>query len=142
MPGDRGSEIILYLHFLSMNNVKMGGFPKRYSFRCIATIEQLQLKYTQSALPYSLCGYTSRHDCKSVQLYYYVARFISILQCDADFCQQRNLTCTGFDPSDPGERWILDNAECAGIPPPHRVRSCGGGTCSSGRWITENVVWY
>ena len=37
--------------------------------RHIATVEQLQLEYTdtrthtQSALPYSSCGYASRHNC-------------------------------------------------------------------------------
>ena len=32
------------------------------SFRRIATVEQLQLEHTQSALPYPSCGYASRHN--------------------------------------------------------------------------------
>ncbi len=34
---------------------------KGVSFRCIASVEQLY-RHTQSALPYSLCDYASRHN--------------------------------------------------------------------------------
>ncbi|XP_064390978.1 uncharacterized protein LOC135338831 [Halichondria panicea] len=59
--------------------------------------------------------------------------------CDANFCQERSLTCTGFDPSDPEEQWLLDVSECANLPLLHTVRSCGGGTCDAGIWMTENL---
>ena len=44
-----------------------------------------------------------------------------------------------FAPDDPEEEWEVDESECLlqGLRPPSPVRSCDGGICNAGFWMTE-----
>ena len=60
--------------------------------------------------------------------------FFYNLQCTNN-CQDRNITCINFEPTDPDERWPVNDSLCAELRRPHSVRSCDSGVCSRGDWL-------
>ena len=66
------------------------------------------------------------------------------VQCSERFpgCQERDIVCENYhlsDPHWPGDEVNDSICEELGLIKPHAVRSCSGGVCNVGVWLTDPV---